>query len=168
MRFQYKEREFRNNFTFLLEAFGLAKHHEKLDIGDLIPFFFSNASSRGPIKNGIIIERARSWLNFPIYKFILWSCGVAKENKLFVGGNFQLWRMQPSGDFFQDRGLVTPTRETSNLCFHLLYGLLLGLLVMKMPQNLAHNWCPNRNMKHSLWGMGGEVLSKRTSDKIHS
>lgn len=40
MRFQYKEREFRNNFTFLLEAFGLAKHHEKLDIGDLIPFFF--------------------------------------------------------------------------------------------------------------------------------
>ena len=41
------------------------------------------------LRNGIIIERASSWLNFPIYKFILWSCvssDVAKESKLFDGG----------------------------------------------------------------------------------
>lgn len=74
--------------SFLLGALCLAKHPEKWDKGDLVPFF-SDASTGGPMENGIIVERASSWLTFPIYKFILWSCvssDVAKESKLFDGG----------------------------------------------------------------------------------
>ena len=56
--------------------------------------------------------------------------------------------------------------ETSLLVFFQLpYGLLLGLVVMQHPQNLAHikcSRCSNRNMNQYLWGMGGDMLSKRS------
>lgn len=35
--------------SFLLDVLCLAKHHEKLDKGDLIPFY-SNPNTRGPIE----------------------------------------------------------------------------------------------------------------------
>ena len=39
----------RDNLAFLTEALVFAKHHEKLDIGDFIPYF-SNAGNRSPIE----------------------------------------------------------------------------------------------------------------------
>ena len=44
--------DFTFTFMFLTEALILAKHHEKLDIGDLIPYFKSG--NRGPIEKNII------------------------------------------------------------------------------------------------------------------
>ena len=82
-----------------------------------------------------------------------------------VGGNFPLQRMHPSGDFARIEAWLHPLGRPHFLCFQLLYGLLLGLVVIQIPQNLAHtkqSRCSNQNMNKSLWGMGGEVQSKRT------